>query len=143
PLAKYLIPVISRRQGVAPVTERAIRELHDVALVHERHTLALVGKVVVDGSSDQALRALSRNGLDADTAGLREADLRHSHFLLQELDDLLHLGRTRLPLDACIDVFRVLTEDHDVDLVGFTHRTRHPREPAHGPQTYVKIELLA
>jgi hypothetical protein len=38
-------------QGVFPVAEGA-RELHDVALVHQRHALALVLDGVVEGGAD-------------------------------------------------------------------------------------------
>ena len=46
-------------QGVAPVAEGALGELHDVALVHQRQALALVGDGVLEGGSDQALGAFA------------------------------------------------------------------------------------
>src|SRR5688572_4623766 len=49
---------------ISPIAEAAFRELHDVAFVHERHALALVGDGVLQGRSDQTLAALSRHGLD-------------------------------------------------------------------------------
>src|SRR5258708_26721063 len=46
----------------------------------------------------------------------------------------------RSPLDSRIDVFGVLAKDHDVEFLGMLDRTRHAREVAHRPQTYVEIE---
>src|SRR5690606_29073957 len=53
------------RDLIAPVAERALGVLHDVALVHQRDGLAVVVDGVLDGLADQALRPLARNGLDA------------------------------------------------------------------------------
>ena len=46
---------LALRQVVAPVAERALGELHDVALVHERHALALVRDGVLDRRANQPL----------------------------------------------------------------------------------------
>ena len=62
------------RQLVAPVAERALGELHDVALVHERHRDAIVLDGVLDRLADQALAALLRYRLDADAGAGGEAD---------------------------------------------------------------------
>ena len=61
-------------QLVAPVTEGALRELHDVALVHQRQALALVGDRVLERRADQALAALARDRLDADAGRRRESE---------------------------------------------------------------------
>ena len=63
------------REGVAPVPEGALGELHDVALVDEGEALALVGDGVLDRGAHEPLGALARDRLDADAARLREADL--------------------------------------------------------------------
>src|SRR5207249_2210533 len=91
-------------QGVAPLHEHAFRVLLDVALVHEGHVAAPVLDGVAHGRADEALRALLGHRLDADGRALREADLRDLHLLLEELDDLLRLGRPLLPLDPRVDV---------------------------------------
>src|SRR4029079_4792684 len=64
--ADRLARVVALREGVAPVAEAALGELHDVALVHQGDALALVADGVVEGRLDQALAALARHGLDAD-----------------------------------------------------------------------------
>src|SRR5262249_391219 len=67
------VAVLARREGVAPVTERALGELHDVALVHEGDAPARVAKRILDRGAREALGALARDGLDPDAARLREA----------------------------------------------------------------------
>jgi hypothetical protein len=54
------------RDLVAPVAEGALGELHDVALVHERHRRPLVLDGVLDGHAHEALRAELAHRLDAD-----------------------------------------------------------------------------
>ena len=63
--------------------------------------------------------------------------------VVQELDELLRLGRALLDLEAGVDVLGVLAEDHHVDLLGVLHRRRDTREPAHRPQADVEVEDLA
>jgi hypothetical protein len=107
------------RHFVAPVAEGALGELLDVALVHDGHRLAVVVDGVLDGGAHQARGALARHRLDADAGGVREADLLDAHLVLQELDELLAVVGFGGPFDAGVDVFRVLAEDHHVDLLGF------------------------
>jgi hypothetical protein len=40
---------------IAPIAERALGELHDVALVDERYRIAVVGQRVVDRLADESL----------------------------------------------------------------------------------------
>ena len=49
----------------------------------------------------------------------------------------------RLELDARVDVFGVLAEDHHVDLLGRLHRRGHALEVAHRAQADVQVEHLA
>jgi hypothetical protein len=86
--------------------------------VHDGHRLAVVVDGVLDGGAHQAFGAFARDRLDADARGVREADLLDAHLVLQELDDLLAGVGAGGPLDAGVDVFRVLAEDHHVDLLG-------------------------
>jgi hypothetical protein len=51
---------------VAPVAERALGELHDVALVHEGHRLLRSLSIAYWMAAHQPLGALARHGLDAD-----------------------------------------------------------------------------
>ena len=130
-------------EPVAPVLERPLGELHDVALVHEGHRSAVFIDGVLQGLAHQALGALHRDRLDADAAVAREADLAHAHALLQKADDLLRPRRIRLPFDPGVDVLGILAEDHHVGFVRRHHRARHALEPAHGAQANVEVELLA
>src|SRR5262249_29957084 len=136
------VAVLAGGEAVAPVAERALGELHDVALVHEGDAAASVAQRVLDRRAHQALRSLARDGLDPDAAGLGEADLLDPHLLLEEGDDLAGLGRLRRPFHAGVDVLRVLAEDHHVDLLGAFHRAGNAREVAHRPETDVEIEHL-
>ena len=95
---------------------------------------------VLDRGADQPLRAGLGDRLDAD-AGVG-ADVP-AELLLQQLDELLRLGRALLDLEAGVDVLGVLAEDHHVDLLGVLHRRRHALEPAHRAQAHVEVEDLA
>src|SRR5581483_2273262 len=91
----------------------------------------------------EPLGPFARDRLDADAARLGEADLLDAHLALEERDDLLHLRSAGRPLDARVDVLRVLAEDHHVDLVGALDGARDALEPAHGPEADVEVEDLA
>ena len=95
--------------------------------------------------AEQALGAFLRHRLDADAGGVREADLRVllRERLLEELEELLVVRRAGLELDAGVDVFGVLAEDHHVDLLRRLDRRRHALEPAHRAQADVEVEHLA
>ena len=88
-------PNSSHGELVAPVAEAALGELHDVALVHQRHARLLLGDGVLDGGADQPLGALLRDRLDADGAGGRKADGLGAHLALEELDDAAAPRRSR------------------------------------------------
>src|SRR5215469_3315231 len=57
-------------ERIAPVAERALGELLDVALVHQGHALAPVAYGVIDGGADKPLRAVARDRLEADAGAL-------------------------------------------------------------------------
>src|SRR3989454_12519734 len=141
--ADELVGELALGQGVAPLHEQTFRVLLDVALVHEGHVAAPVLDGVAHGRADEALRALLGHRLDADGRALREADLRDLHLLLEELDDLLRLGRPLLPLDPRVDVLGILPEDDHVDLLGMLDGRGHALEVAHGPEAHVEVEHLA
>ena len=71
---------LALRERVAPVAEGALGELHDVALVHERHRAPVVVDRVLDRLAHQALGAFARHRLDADAGRVREADLASRPF---------------------------------------------------------------
>ena len=131
-------------QRVAPVAERAFGKLHDVALVHEGHTLAPVDDGIADRRADQALAAFPGNGLDADARRVREANL--AEFLGERLFEHRQefpVGlRALLEFDAGVNVFRVLAEDHHIDLFWALHGGGDALEPAHWAQAHVQIEQL-
>ncbi|MNS72178.1 hypothetical protein D3C72_1055790 [compost metagenome] len=111
--------------------------------MHQGQRLAVVVHHVLQGLAHQALGALAGHRLDANATVLVEADLGNAHFLLEELDHLVRLGRAGLPLDAGIDVLGVLAEDHHVHIAGFFHRAGHALEPQHRAQAHVQVQLLA
>src|SRR5262249_39081811 len=80
------------RDAGAPVAERPPGELHDVALVHERDTLAPVLDGVGDRAVNQALRSEIADWLEAD------ADL-DAHFPVRRADLLEPLLPGRRGLD--------------------------------------------
>ena len=55
----------------------------------------------------------------------------------------LRLVALGLVLDAGVDVFRVLAEDHHVGLLGLLHRRRHALEVLDRAQADVEVEFLA
>ncbi len=136
-------PNSALRQRVAPVAEAAFGELHDVALVHDRHRLAVVVDRVLQRLAHQPLGAFARHRLDADAGGGRKADLLDPQLPDQKVDDLLRPLGFGLPFDAGIDVLRILPEDHHVGLLRGLQRTGHPGEVAHRTQADVQVELLA
>src|SRR5205807_10544750 len=86
------VAVVARRERVAPVAEGPLRELHDVALVHEGDAPPPVAEREVDGRPGQALGAFARDRLDPYAARLRETDLLDPHLGLEERDDLRASG---------------------------------------------------
>jgi hypothetical protein len=63
--------------------------------------------------------------------------------LYSAVDHLPGLVALGLPLDAGIDVFRVLAEDHHVGLVRLLHRRGNALEILDRPQADIQIEFLA
>src|SRR5690606_25910177 len=80
---------LARGERIAPITEAAFGELHDVALVDQGHAGLVVVDRVLDRLAHEALGTLARDRLDADARGGREADLLDPELFLQDLDELL------------------------------------------------------
>src|SRR5207247_5470337 len=118
------------RDSVAPLPEAALGEFHDVALVHQGHRRQPRVDRMLDRLRDEALRAELGYRLDPD--GAPGANLR-AEALRKEPDDRVRLGAPGLVLDPRVHVFDVLAEDHDVQLLGLPHRTRHAVEVPYGP----------
>ena len=132
-------------QCVTPVAERALGELHDVALVHEGDAVAVVGDGVLDGRPHDALGALLGHRLDADADGVGETDFLGAlrECLGEELLELVAIIGAVLELDAGVNVLGVFAEDDHVGQLRLLHRTRHALEPAHRAQAGVQVENLA
>ena len=134
-------PNSSRGHLVAPVLERPLGELHDVALVHQGDALAArwrwrtgspCAPAACCRTREIGLMPMPLSGADL----LAEARSRNSMTLLR-------LVRARRPLDAGVDVLGVLAEDHHVDLLGLLHRRGDALEVAHRAHAGVEVEDLA
>ena len=127
---------------IAPNLERALGELHNVALVDESNRRFLVVDGVLNGGTNKALCALLAHRLDADARRFGEADFLHAHFLNQELLDFQVLGGAVHIFDTSVDVFGVLAEDAHINKLGAFYRRRCALIILHGAQAYVKVESL-
>ena len=65
------------------------------------------------------------------------------HVVVEEVDELLGVGSAFAELDARVDVFGVLAEDHDVELFRMLYGAGHARVVLHGAHAGVEIENLA
>ena len=128
---------------IAPVAEGAFRELHDVALVHQRHRDPIVLDGVLDRLADQPLAALLGHRLDADAGARRETDRRDIQLLLQIGDQALYLGGAGRPLDTGVDVLGVLPEHHHVGEACIRHGTGDARKIADRAHAGVQVHALA
>ncbi len=86
--------------------------------MHQGQAVSVVVDGVLESGTNDAGRALTGDGLDADAAGVRESNLVDAHFILQEGDELGHAFASGFPFDAGIDVLTVLTEDDHVNVFG-------------------------
>src|SRR6266516_732652 len=125
---------------VSPLPEAALGELHDIALVDERHGAAPGKEGVRDRLGDEPLAAELGHRLDPD--GASRADLG-AEPLGEKADHRVGLRTAGPTLHARIHVFDVLAEDHDVELVRLAHRAGHAGEVAHGADAGVEVEQLA
>ena len=164
PALDFLRAEILFRDLIAPVTKRALGELHDIALVDQGHALALILDRVGDRAVDQADTAGATNRLDPDphanVVPLRCADffpeigrflLRAEtdfvellwKFLLKKIENLLRFRRARGVFDAGVNIFRVLAEDYHVHFLRMFDGRGDAFEVLHRSQANEKIEKLA
>ena len=73
----------------------------------------------------------------------READFLHAHLFAQEFDHFLSVCGVGFPLDACVDVFGVFTEDNHVGQFRMFNRAWGALVVTHRAQADVKVQLLA
>ena len=126
---------------VTPLAERALGELHDIALVHQGQTVAAVVQGIAQGPAHQPLGARLGHGLDAHGGGL--AHLAHAQLVAQKGDELAGLGRISGEFHARVHVFRILAEDDHIHPLGMLDRGFQAVEMAHGPDAGIKIQTLA
>src|SRR5256712_2021828 len=131
PLACDLVP---------PLPEPALRELHDVALVHERDRAATGAQRVLDRLRDQALGAELGHRFDADRAPGTDLGAEP---LGEEPDHRIGLGAAGAVLDSGVHVLDVLAKDHDVELLRLAPPAGHALEIAYRPDAGVQVEHLA
>ena len=110
--------------------------------MNDCHRRLVIVDRVLNSLADQTLGTFARHWLDANTGALWEANFFDAHFLDQEIDHLLRALGTFLPLDARVNIFGVLAENHHVGFLGLAQRRWHAFEVAHRAQADIQIELL-
>ena len=128
--------VFSAATSRAVAQPKAVRELHDVRLVHAGDLAAAHPARVVERELEDAARAGDRDRLDREPGvGLRQL----LAVRLEPLGELERVRRALLELDPGVDVFGRLADDHEVDvLVARAHaRVRLAR-----PHLRVEVELV-
>ena len=128
------------RQLVAPILESPLGELHDVALVHQRHRRSVMVDGILDGLAHQPFATELADRLDADGRALAHV---FAQPVAHEGDDGVGFFRIRFPLDARIDIFGVLAIDDDVHLLGVLHWAGRAGDVAHRPHAGVEVQHLA
>ena len=103
----------------------------------------MMGQRILDRLTDQALRALLRDGLHAVRRRFREADFGLLEFLGEEFAELCGVIGAKGPFNAGIDVLRVLAEHGDVDPLGILHRGIDAVEIAEGAHAGIEVQRLA
>jgi len=125
---------------VAPGAERALGVLHDVALVHDGHALALALDGVAQGETHQALAGEGADRFDTQAAALEEL---RAHFLAQEAGQLLVLRRPGLVLDPRVDILGILAEDDHIHVLRLAHWPRHALVVFDRAHAGIQVEHLA
>src|SRR4029077_20495950 len=151
------------RDVVAPVSERAFGEFHDVAFVHQGNAASVVLNRVSDRAVNQSNASGATNRLDPD-ADLYVVLFRRAYplpklsrflfraesnfreilrkFLGQKIQDLLRFRCAGGVFDPRVNIFRVFTEDYHVHFFRMLYRRGNALEVPDRPQTNVEIEQL-
>src|SRR5439155_6750292 len=149
---------------IAPVAEGAFGELHDVALVHDRHALALELDRVTNRAVDQSHAAAVAHRFDADAdADVGRKILRADGFpeLLRllfrakadfievlgkffgdEIQNFLRLGRAAGVFDTGVNILGIFAEEDHVHFFRMLHGRRNAGEVLNGPEADVEVEHL-
>ncbi len=130
------------RHLVPPVAERALGVLHDVALVNECHTLALLLHRMPDRRAYQPCGSFLRDRLDANAARIRKTD-RGSELVLQVGDESACFLAPGAVLDSRVDVLGVLAEHDHIHIFRPLDRGGHAGEMPDGADAGIEIQLLA
>ena len=125
---------------VAPSTESALGELHDVALVHQSDAGTTALESIANRLANEPLGAVCRHRLDANSAPWTYLGIKLG---AHELDCSVRLLAPRLPLDTRIDVLGILPEDHHVELFRLAHRRWCAAVVLHRPYAGIQVEPLA
>src|SRR5213593_4335054 len=121
---------------VSPVAKRSLGELHDVALMDERHRLLALDDRVTDGHLDESLGPELGHRLDADRGLFANVAVE---LLAQIGRNLFRLWRARLPFDPSVYIFGVLAKNHHVDVLGLLDRGADSLEVANGANAGVEV----
>src|SRR3974390_527373 len=142
-LRDQLVAEFLRGQFVAPLAESPFGELLNVALVDDGYRLLAILQRVLNGHAHQTLRPSDGNRLDADP-GIFAYPLVSAgqHFGVQEVNEFLSLRSALLPLDPGVDVFCVLTKQHDIHAFGMFYRRGYALVVLHRTDAGLKIEDL-
>ena len=133
------------RELVAPIAERALRKFHDVALVDQGHGLEPLVERKTQAAAYQLIRARHRDGFDA-YPRIRAHPLFgavHAQHCVHEINQPFCLSRAFPPLNARVDVFRILAEDDDVHAFRVAHGRRDAGNVFHGAPAGVEVQKLA
>src|SRR5215467_10944937 len=143
-LSNNLVAEFLSRQFVAPLPKCTFGEFLDVSLVDERYTLAAIFECVLNCHPYKAFCARDGDRFDAD-AGIETNLLLATlqHVFVEELDEFGNLGSAFFPFNSGVDVFGVLTEDHEIHSLGMLYRRRHSRVILHRPNASVQVENLS
>ena len=114
---------------------------HHVGLVNHRHPLAPVVSGKLECRSEDSLRAFAGIDLAGNGPLVRRQSLEGSKGGREFLQQAGQALRHRVKLHPGIEVFRILTEDDQIDTLPGVERVAGKR-PA-GPQADVKVEVLA
>ena len=142
-LRDHLVAKLLGGQLVSPLAERALGKLLDVALVHQRHTLAASLQRMKNRHAHQAFGSGHRHRLDAHARiqpDLLLAALQH--VFVEKLDQFRALRSSLFPLDACVHILSVLAVDHHIHAFGIFHRRRHALVVLHWTHAAIEIENL-